>query len=120
MQHVSEDLKSRRYKSTISHAIKYMEKYYYTNITLDSISRVTHVSPNYFSKLFKIETGINFIDWLNNLRIEKSLSLLERSDLKIYEVAHQVGYTDYKYYSALFKKSIGVTPRQYRDGQRKR
>ena len=118
MYQSSEDYKNRKYKNIVLNAIKYMEAHYQRDITLAEISNVTHVSPNYFSKLFKNETGVNFIDWLNNLRIEKSYQLLQQNDLKIYEVANQVGYTDYKYYSALFKKKTGITPKQFRDGKR--
>jgi len=116
MYQAGEVMKNREYKSIVHHAIRYMERNYHTNITLDSIAAATHVSPNYFSKLFKTETKTNFIDWLNKLRIEKSLPLLKRSDLKIYEVANRVGYSDYKYYSTLFKKITGITPKQYKDG----
>lgn len=118
MYHGMEDNKNKKYKNIILAAIKYMEANYQKNITLTDIANATHVSPNYFSKLFRNETGVNFIDWLNNLRIEKSLELLKRNDLKIYEVSNQVGYADYKYYSALFKKITGITPKQYRDGYR--
>lgn len=109
---------NKKYKSIVLNAIRYMENNYQNDITLADIAGAIHVSPNYFSKLFKDETEVNFIDWLNKLRIEKSLELLKRNDLKIYEVANRVGYADYKYYSALFKKITGLTPKQYKDGQR--
>ena len=113
-----EEHKKKKYKSIVLNGIKYMESNYQNDITLADLARAIHVSPNYFSKLFKDETEVNFSDWLNKLRIEKSLELLRRNDLKIYEIANLVGYTDYKYYSAIFKKITGLTPKQYKDGQR--
>ena len=71
------------------------------------------VTPNYFSGIFKEETGINFVDWLNKLRIEKAVQLLDDGTMKIYEVAEKVGFSNYKYFSAIFKKVLGCTPKQY-------
>ncbi len=78
------------------------------------MSEVVYVTPNYLSKVFKEETGQNFIEWLNNFRIEKAKELLKDVRYKTYEIAEKVGYSDYKHFSYNFKKYTGKSPRSYR------
>ena len=93
--------------------MKYMKEHYQRDISLSELAEVAGVSPNYLSRLFKEETGINFVDWLNKLRIEKAVQLMENSTMKIYEIAEKVGFSNYKYFSSIFKKITGHTPKQY-------
>ena len=68
------------------------------------------LSPNYFSHLFKKVRGQGFKDHLNAVRIEKARTLLATGGHKVYEVAQMVGFSDYKYFSAVFKKVTGTSP----------
>lgn len=111
------DLKSKRskkYNQIVSKAIKYVHSNYDQDITLEQIAEFVHVSPNYFSKLFKEETGNNFIEWLNRYRIDKSKSILANTDKKCYIIAEEVGYNDYRYFSYNFKKYMEISPRKFR------
>ena len=72
-------------------------------------------SPYYFSKLFKNKTGVNFIDYLTNIRIEKAKTLLADSDKSMKEICVTVGYSDPNYFSRIFKKVTGVTPTEYKE-----
>ena len=74
-----------------------------------------NVSPYYFSKLFKEEIGENFIDYLTSLRIHNAKELLRRPVLSIREAGLQSGYADPNYFSRIFKKQTGMTPREYRE-----
>ena len=102
-------------ESTVSKACKYIQENYRRDISLDEVSKEVNVSPYYFSKLFKEEVGENFIDYLTRLRIECSKELLRRAALTIREAGLQSGYSDPNYFSRIFKKQTGMTPREYRE-----
>jgi two-component system response regulator YesN len=72
-------------------------------------------SPNYFCQLFKKEIGVSFVEYLNSVRIEKAKELLDNTDSMEYEIAVRVGYKEGKYFSVIFKKMTGMSPRQYRN-----
>ncbi|GIP32835.1 response regulator [Paenibacillus sp. J2TS4] len=73
------------------------------------------ITPNYFSMLFKQHTGKNFSEFLNEQRIRRAKELLLESTDRVYEIADQVGYKEYKYFSAIFKAHTGLTPTDYRE-----
>lgn len=72
------------------------------------------MNPSYFSTLFKKKTGMNFISFLQNVRIEKAKELLVNTNLKLYEVSESVGIANDKYFCRLFKTCTGMTPTDYR------
>ena len=96
-------------------AIDYLEKHYAEQITLNQVSDTLYVSNFYLSRMFKKELGINFIDYLNELRIEKAKVLLTDARYKTYEVAEAVGVPNSHYFSKLFRKYVGMTASEYRD-----
>ena len=96
-------------------AKKYIEEHFDKDISLDDVSRVVNISPYYFSKVFKEASGLNFIEYLTNIRIEKAKNLLENSNLSIKEICVSCGYTDPNYFSRSFKKNVGVTPTEYKE-----
>ncbi len=67
------------------------------------------------STLFKERTGEKFVDYLNRVRIEKSVELLTTTNMKMYQIAKNVGYDNVKYFFKIFKKVMGVTPEAYRE-----
>ena len=85
------------------------------DISLDDISRELDISPYYFSKLFKEETGENFVEYVTARRISKAKSLLKEADKSIKEICMEVGYSDPNYFSRIFKKYQGVTPTEYKE-----
>ncbi|BBI31502.1 response regulator [Cohnella abietis] len=101
--------------NAISFIIKYMEMHHDQDITLRSAADQIFMNPSYFSTLFKKKTGINFIHYLQKLRIEKSKELLQNPQYKIYEVATKIGFSDEKYFFKVFKNITGITPNEYRD-----
>ena len=83
-------------------------------ISLDSVAEVMQISPNYLSRIFKEETGMYFIDYLIEARLEMSKDLLLCSDMRIESIAEAAGYSSLMYYNRIFKKRYGITPKQYR------
>ena len=103
-------------ETVVSKAKAFMNENFRKDISLDDVSREVNVSPYYFSKLFKEESGENFIEYLTGLRMEHAKSLLAKGTLSIKEISLDAGYADPNYFSRIFKKHTGMTPREYRDG----
>jgi two-component system response regulator YesN len=102
-------------KRFIELALKYMEEHFSEAITMNGVAEHLYLNPSYFSKIFHEETGETFSKYLIRLRMDKAKKLLKNSTLKIYEVAQQVGYQDFRHFVKLFKDHEGITPAQYRD-----
>ena len=83
------------------------------NISLRSVAEAVGLSPSYLSALFKREIGQNLSEYLTNVRIRHSKELLCCTSKMIYEIAYDVGFRDYRYFSQIFKKYTGQTPRQF-------
>jgi two-component system response regulator YesN len=99
----------------ISKAKAYIDENYNKDISLDDVSRSIDISPYYFSKLFKDGTGVNFIEYLTNIRIERAKKLLLNSDMNIKNICLDTGYSDPNYFSRIFKRQVGVTPTDFRE-----
>lgn len=98
----------------INKAKTYIRKNYVHEISLEEISQHVAVSPYYFSKLFKQETGENFIDFLTKVRIEKAKEMLRTTDLSMKMIARRVGYKDPNYFSRVFKKVTKMKPSDFK------
>jgi two-component system response regulator YesN len=107
--------KEKQASDVISKAKDFIEENYRKDISLDDVSRTVDISSYYFSKLFKEETGENFIEYLTNIRIENAKKLLQNRDLSIKNICVDTGYGDPNYFSRIFKKLVGVTPTEYRE-----
>lgn len=110
-----EAYKQSRYKSIVAVAMQYVNEHYGEKIKLEDVANSAFVTPNYFSRVFKEETGEHFTEWLNKFRVEKAKALLDDVSFKVYEVAERVGYSDYKYFTLIFKKYTGLAPKEYRN-----
>jgi two-component system response regulator YesN len=91
------------------------ENYMDENISLNAMCRHMLMSLSYFSTVFKSYTGETFVEYLTRIRMENAKALLKTTDLKTYEVASKVGYSDPHYFGMIFKKTMGMTPTEFRD-----
>ena len=99
---------------TISRTCAMIHEYYTSGITLEEIAGKLRVTPEYLSHQFHKEIGVNYSAYIRSLRIEKAKELLKTTELKVYEVARRVGYTDSKYFTRVFKSETGCMPCGYR------
>ncbi|MBK5253745.1 MAG: helix-turn-helix domain-containing protein [Peptostreptococcaceae bacterium] len=98
----------------IANAVKYVNNNYSIRITLTDIEKNLHVNPSYFSSLFKHEMGISFIGYINQVKINYACHLLIESSLTIIDIALDLGFDDQSYFTKVFKKQCGITPKDYR------
>lgn len=97
----------------IREARKYLQEHYNEQVTLVDVSRMVGFNANYFSGMFKEQVGMNFSDYLIHLRIEKAKQLLVKGGVTMTDIAIEIGYSDAKYFSKMFKKSTGLTPMEF-------
>lgn len=101
--------------AVVQKALEYMNGHYAENLSLRSVAESVFLSPNYLGALFRTELGIPFTDQLILIRIQKAKEMLRQSQFKLYEVAQCVGYQNIGYFTNLFKRITGFTPKEYRD-----
>ena len=98
----------------IENAIAYMKQHYNRPLTLKETADHVELNPSYFSTLFKQSCGSSFKEYLNSIRIEESKKLLAATDRSILDIALSIGFEDQSYFTKVFKKYTGLTPKQYR------
>ena len=91
------------------------EHYHEPNIGVAAIAQHLGISEGHLSHTFKKETDYTLLNYLTRYRIHRAMELLRDCRLKVYEVAEQVGYRDISYFSATFKKLVGMSPSEYQD-----
>lgn len=94
--------------------IEYLEKHYSGDITLELVADKLNLSSGYLSTYFKEKTGVNFIDYLNELRIRKAKEMLLEPGSRIQDIARRSGYQNMNSFNRMFKKFSGVTPSEFR------
>ena len=108
-------LSDQKYIEIIDKAKEYIQNNYQNeDMSLQSVALEVNVSSNHFSAIFRKETGETFIDYLTEVRMEKARTLLVCTAMKTSEIGFQVGYRDPHYFSYIFKKTQGMSPKEYR------
>lgn len=106
-------------KGKINDTISYMQQQLHTTVTVQQLAGRNGLSASHFSSLFRKATGMSPLDYFIHLKLQKACLFLYGTDMKIKEVAAAIGYDDPYHFSRLFKKSMHVSPEQYRGLRRK-
>ncbi len=109
------DLQNVKHVDVIYKTMEYVRENYMDKISLAQVSANVHISPSYFSKVFKEEMGRNFNTYLNEVRIDNSKRYLLDDTIPLVNVAFLCGYEDQSYFSKVFKKMTGMSPGKYRE-----
>ncbi|MCD8151149.1 MAG: response regulator [Clostridiales bacterium] len=107
--------KEQSYSPYIRSAISYIQEHLSESVSLESIARYAHVNESYLSRTFRKECGYSITEYITTLRMEKAKELLADNRILTYEVSAQVGIQDSSYFSQLFKKHAGMSPKEYRN-----
>lgn len=108
-----------KHADIIFKAINYIKANYMHKLVLEDVAGSVFLSPAYFSRVFKQETGYNFSGYLNKTRINESKKLLKNAGINISDIAGMVGYEDQSYFSKVFKKIAGMSPLKFRQSRGK-
>lgn len=95
-------------------AKSYIMEHIGENISLEDISDHFYLSPSYFSRTFRAQTGEKFVHFVSRCKMEYAAQLLTNTNLKVYDVCEKVGYTSQRYFNKLFKEHTGMQPSGYR------
>ena len=106
------------YDQIIVDAFSYMQEHYQESLSLTDISSVLGISSSYFSHLFKKQTGKNYVEYLNEIRLKAVMEDLKNSDFKIAVIAEKNGFHNFEYFSRFFKKATGLSPVKWRQENR--
>lgn len=100
---------------SVKRARTYIAEHAGEDLSLGRIAKVVNVSANYFSTLFKQATGLNFADYVARVRVEKTKNLLLNPNLRISEIAFEVGFQSLSQFNRSFRRVAGVSPKEYRN-----
>ena len=117
LDHIMDSISSLSGRSAIAplvEALDYMEKHLGENISHRDIARAAHLSPFHFSRLFKQHMRRSCGDMLSQIRVDKAAELLARTDRELASIAIDCGFRDQSYFTKVFRRYLGVTPRKYR------
>ena len=103
----------------IQKVLSYIRKNIYKTIDIDSLAAISCLSKDHFIRLFKKETGITPLKYINQKKIEKAQLILITDSMPVKNISYLLAYEDHSYFNRLFKKLTGVTPQQYRDRYKK-
>jgi two-component system, response regulator YesN len=115
MEHIAKERQDTS-KHIVENAKKYVKDHFHeSDVTINGVCDYLHISPTYFSFIFKRETKITFINYLTNVRMDAAKELLRNTGMKAFEIAEKVGYSEPNYFSYSFKKKFGMSPSEYRN-----
>ena len=100
--------------SPIYPAVAYVHNHRQEMVTMNDMARLCHLSPSYFSRLFRREMGENFINYVNRIKVQWAKERLRSSNDSVVQIAQELGYMDSSYFISVFKKFEGTTPLAYR------
>ncbi len=98
----------------ITRAKQFINDHQTEDLSLEQVARSVHTSKFYFCKIFKRSTGINFTDYLSRVRTERARNLLLNPNLRVSEIAYEVGFQSLTHFNRIFKRILGQSPTEYR------
>lgn len=110
------DRKPPEQKGVAHEAARYVKENFSREISLDTVARALYVNQTYLSFRFRQDMGMTFREYLNSVRIKEAERLLCNTDLTLLTITYACGYQDQSYFTKVFKRYTGMTPRQCRKG----
>jgi len=98
----------------IEKSLKYIHDNFKQKLPLQLVSSNVFLNPQYFSRIFKKEVGVTYIDYVNKLKIEHACKLLDTTSYPAYRISSECGFTDPSYFNRVFVQQMNMTPKEYR------
>ncbi|MBM7854159.1 YesN/AraC family two-component response regulator [Desulfohalotomaculum tongense] len=111
-EEITEPKTNQRY--FIEKAIKYIHNNFKQKLPLKLVASHVFLNPQYFSRIFKKEVGISYVEYVNKLKIEYACKLLETTNYPAYRISSECGFTDPSYFNRVFVQQMNMTPKEYR------
>lgn len=105
---------STLYSKRILQAVEYISEHLHSRVQMEETAEALRITPAYFSRLFKSETGMTFTDYVNRRKIEEATGLLRYSDYSDLEISSLLCFSSQSYFIKIFKKIVGMTPNEYK------
>jgi len=102
------------HKNLIEKSLKYIHDNFKQKLPLQLVSSNVFLNPQYFSRIFRKEVGVTYIDYVNKLKIEYACTLLETTNYPAYRISSECGFTDPSYFNRVFVQQMNMTPKAYR------
>ena len=106
---------TKKYSDFVQETISYIHDHIAEDLSLEVLAKIVNSNESYLSRTFKKECGISIINYITTLRIALAKDLLAGSTLRTFEIADSIGIHDAAYFSSLFKKNTGLSPKEYRN-----
>lgn len=110
----SENIEAKSISERMNNIIEYINKNFASEITLSTLSKEFYLHPSYISNMIKKNLGVTFIEYLNKIRIQKSIKLLLTTDYKIEDISDMCGFSSSSRYCKIFASYVSVSPTKYR------
>jgi len=117
VNYISEQIRAEKgnhISKVVFTAKSYIDEHIREEVSLIDISKEVSVSPQYFSKIFKDEIGLSYVEYVRRKRIDIAKDMLKTNQYSVKEICYEIGYNDPNYFSRLFKKLVGVSPTEYK------
>lgn len=108
-------LREAKHVDVLYKSVDYIKHHYRRKLGLEEVADAVSLSPSYFSRVFKEETGLSFSAYLNSIRIDRARALLLTGDIPLAEIAGLVGFEDQSYFTRVFSRIVGTSPGRYRE-----
>ena len=108
-------IENKNSKDAVLQVKTMIREHYMQQVTLTDMAASAHITPSYLSRIFKEEVGTGPIEYLTSYRIERAKDIMRQNrNILLYEIGDMVGYDNFSYFARVFKKHVGLTPKQYR------
>ncbi len=110
---IGEAKASANYSEYTKKAISYIQKNYTKNVSLNEVAEYIGINSSYLSRVFKEDSGMGFVEYLNHIRVSYAKQIIETRNLKLKDIVKEVGFNNYTYFFKVFKDVLNVTPVEY-------
>ena len=106
--------RSGEQQSFVNESMRYIQKHFKERLTLQMVASRVYMNAQYFSRVFKRETGVTFTEYVNTLKIQYACKLLETTNYPAYRISSECGFTDPSYFNRVFFAHMNMTPKKYK------